>query len=571
MLGACQWVELYTYLNGVSWAKWKKYTDIEGLSLTLDFKGEAEIILVGVKLEHNLPTRTVLDRCHIRSEERTQIELAYPSPDDMEGQTITGFEISSIADFELFGGFYAGTFPDESARNIELALLTTTFKREAFIRKNMLRLKEGLLDVYPEIRDHIHIHIVDNGRTLTEEDIPGDSAHFHLHPNPNVGGSGGYARGMIECLHQDPEATHGILMDDDIMILPDSIYRTFQLLRFLKPKHHTDIIGGAMLLLEDKVIQHEDSGFVGWDGYFHPVKRGFNHGILWDNLKNEEIITVKDSYQAWWYCCIPVPVMKKNGLPLPLFIRGDDVEYGLRCKEKIITMNGICLWHMGFGTKYSPSLNIYQEIRNLMIDQAVSNVVPDRDYLSRLKDIYRKCLLKHDYASCEVALRALEDYMKGPEFIMVDRGEQIMKENNALRSPMVPYDEIQLESFDKKKDPYREEKRTFFKKWLYRITWNGHILIPERWLSKKIVNIPYDNNYRPGKMAMKRTYVAMDVANEKACIWEIDRSRFKELQKRYRKDMDHYKKHKDEILALYKEKADYLKSEEFWRKYLGMN
>lgn len=566
-LGKGQWVDFCTYLNGVSYAKWKKYTSAAGLTLTLDYQGKAEIILVGYKLLQNKPVREVINRIVLSSTECCTIELEIPDND----QTMIGFEISAISDFELFGGFYTVSVPETKVRSIELALLTTTFKRENFIKHNMQRMKEGLFDTYPEVGDHIRMHIVDNGRTLKKEDLPDDPIHFELHPNPNVGGAGGFARGMIECLHQKPEATHGLLMDDDIMILPESIFRTYQLLRFMKPEYHTSFIGGAMLLLEDKVIQLEDFACVHDDGYWGAIKPRFDQAKISDNLKNEQDFSKVDIYQAWWYCCIPVEVIRKNGLPLPLFIHGDDVEYGLRCKEHIITMNGICLWHMGFDGKYNPALSVYQDIRNLLIDQATSKIFTNIDLFTRFKNLYLQSILKHDYVTCELSLRALEDYMKGPDFLMEDRGEQIIKENNSILDKMIPYGELNIKDFNKDINPYADYKSGFLKRLWKKITWNGHILWPDRWLKDKIVFVPRDQSTFPGKTTNKRTIVALDAFNEKACIWIIDKKRFKQLQKRYYADLNFYKKNKEKIQKTYQEKGQYLKSEEFWRKYLKMD
>ncbi len=567
-LGKGQWVDFCTYLNGVSYAKWKKYTSIAGLSLTIDYRGEAELIIVGYKLLQNKPSREVFNRIVISSTERSTFELEIPNNE----QTIVGFEISAISDFELFGGFYTTFVSDTDARTIELAILTTTFKRENYIKHNMQRMKEGLFDTYPEIGSHIRMHIVDNGRTLKKEDIPEDPIHFELHPNPNVGGAGGFARGMIECLHQKPGATHGLLMDDDIMILPESIFRTYQLLRFMKPEYQTALIGGAMLLLEDKEIQHEDSGQVRSDGYWSATKPKFNHAKISDNLKNEKDFSSRvNTYQAWWYCCIPVEVIRKNGLPLPLFIRGDDVEYGLRCKEQIITMNGICLWHMGFEGKFNPALLVYQETRNMLIDQATSNILANINIFKRSIRLYLKSILKRDYVTCELTLRALEDYMKGPEFIMEDRGEQIIKENNAILDKMIPYGELNIQGFNKDIDPYVDYKIGFLKKFWKIITWNGHILWPDRWLSEKITVVPRDLRSFFGKTTNKRTIIAVDDVNEKVCIWTIDKSRFKQLQKRFLSDLQYYKKNKRKIQKAYQEKGQYIKSEEFWRKYLKLD
>ena len=566
-LSKCQWVEFCTYMNSFSYAKWKKYTHLESLTLTLEYAGEAEITVIGYSMKQNAACRKVFQRMTLSAGKRTSIDI--PIPDNSE--TLVGFELSVINDFELFGGVYTGTFPDTAARNIELALLTTTFKREEYIRKNTLRMKEGLFDLYPEMASHVRMHVTDNGRTLSEKDLP-DDPHFLLHPNPNAGGAGGYARGMIECLHQEPAATHGILLDDDIMILPDSIYRTYELLRFMKDEYTEHFIGGAMLLLEDKVHQHEDTGSIAPSSYFKPVKRQLFHQFLWDNIKNEEDVPVPNKFQAWWYCCIPVTVMRKYGLPLPVFIRGDDAEYSLRCKAQIITMNGICLWHMGFDGKFTSSLCAYQEKRNLMIAQSVSGVLPEIDFFGIFKITFRACVLRRDYASAELTLKMLEDYLKGPEFLKIDQGEKIMKENGAINEKLVPLEEIDVPGFDMRDDPDLDEKRDLKNTFRYRLTWNGNRLCPDRWLRNKPTSIPIGTvKYRPGKMAMRRTIVAVDVFNHTGVVRTIDKERYKALKKRYRSVVALYERTHEQVREEYRAQGDYLKSEEFWRKYLKMD
>lgn len=69
-------------------------------------------------------------------------------------------------------------------------------------------------------------------------------------PNDNVGGAGGFTRGMITAMEQNPKATNILLMDDDVAVSPESIKRTYNLLRILKPEHREDMISGAMLNYE---------------------------------------------------------------------------------------------------------------------------------------------------------------------------------------------------------------------------------------------------------------------------------------------------------------------------------
>ena len=82
---------------------------------------------------------------------------------------------------------------------------------------------------------------------------------------------------------------------------------------------------------------------------------------LSDIAENEAVdVEVPDAYGAWWYSCIPLNEVREKGLPLPLFVRCDDVEYGMRTKPTYMTMNGICVWHEGFEGRFRPSVDCYQ-------------------------------------------------------------------------------------------------------------------------------------------------------------------------------------------------------------------
>lgn len=562
-LGKYACVEFNTYFNGVSYGKWRQYTDIKKVYLSIEVEGTCDITLCGYHLEEDIPVRTALTEKHVDVGERTLITLEYPE----NKEQMLGFEIKTFGEVRIFGGYYEGEFDEGNIKNVELALATTTCYKEEYIKKNIKQLKQSILDSEEDIGSHFRVHIVDNGRTLKREDFPNDD-RIYYHPNKNTGGSGGYARGMIESRHQTPKATHVLLMDDDVMLLPDSIFRTYVLLKHIKEKYKESFVGGAMLLLEEKNIQHEDIGTVDDLGAFIPLKPRWNHFQLWDNLHNEKTFKRKNMYQGWWYCCIPMSVIEKNGLPLPLFIKIDDVEYSLRCKADIITMNGICVWHMGFYGKYSASMSLYQTIRNLMIGGAASNVYPKTDVLRHVRMDYRDNVLKHDYDAAELVLKAFEDYMKGPEFIMQDQGEAIVKENGKLNQKLKPLEELKDYNIDLYGDPYWDMPRKFVKKWIYRITYNGHRFWPEKFLEKEPVIIPFDFGYTPGKMAMRKTYIAVNPVQKTGCVKELNKKRFNELQKRYYMDMNYYKKNSETIKKRYRKAQKTLTSEAFWRKYL---
>ena len=213
-------------------------------------------------------------------------------------------------------------------------------------------------------------------------------------------------------------------------------------------------------------------------------------------------------------------------------------------------------------------MNLYQEIRNLMIGQSASDVYQGVDLLRRVRIYYRDNMLKHDYGAAELVLRAFEDYMKGPEFIMQDKGEAIVKENGKLNQKLKPLEELKGYNVDVYGDPYWDMPRKFIKKWIYRITYNGHRFWPERLLDKQPVIVPFDFGYTPGKMAMKKTYIAVNPMQKTGCVKELDKEKFNELQKRYYRDMNYYKKNNEDIRKRYRHAQKTLTSEAFWRKYL---
>lgn len=107
-----------------------------------------------------------------------------------------------------------------------------------------------------------------------------NSDKITIHPNKNVGGAGGFTRGMIESMEQPEDITHVLLMDDDVIILPESIRRMYYLLSMLKPEFDEYFVSGARLCYEEMNIQHEDIGFVHADGSYGPQKNELDHIIV---------------------------------------------------------------------------------------------------------------------------------------------------------------------------------------------------------------------------------------------------------------------------------------------------
>ena len=100
-LGKYYFAEFNTYLNGLSFSKWKKYTPIEKVSLKLEFSGAADITLCGYSLSRSsVPERKSLKKCHFEDASRKEVTLDFPENQEM----MLSFEISAITEVVFYKG-----------------------------------------------------------------------------------------------------------------------------------------------------------------------------------------------------------------------------------------------------------------------------------------------------------------------------------------------------------------------------------------------------------------------------------------------------------------------------------
>lgn len=214
----------------------------------------------------------------------------------------------------------------------------------------------------------------------------------------------------------------------------------------LKDEYRERIIGGAMLRSDYTFVQQESGGSY-QGGRIQPIHAGMDLRRTENVLLNER--NERADYNAWWYCCIPVSVIKKKGFPLPVFLHCDDVEYGLRTGTEPIRMNGICVWHDAFEHK-RPSVNEYYDVRNTLI----VNGLYVRGYGGRqaFRMVCRRMLVnlfRYRYKDIRLVARAVDDYLRGPGWLMQTDAEELHRE---LMSTGYQYTEIFPGTIPEKED-----------------------------------------------------------------------------------------------------------------------
>jgi galactofuranosylgalactofuranosylrhamnosyl-N-acetylglucosaminyl-diphospho-decaprenol beta-1,5/1,6-galactofuranosyltransferase len=118
-------------------------------------------------------------------------------------------------------------------------------------------------------------------------------------------------------------------------------------------------------------------------------------------------------------CLIPRSVAEAVGMPLPLFIKWDDAEYGLRARSmgfRTATVPGIAIWHMSFLEKDDTSdWQAYFHYRNRYVAAALHGPDNPRALLvDTLKRTLRHLLLL-EYSAVALQEMALRDFLAGPE------------------------------------------------------------------------------------------------------------------------------------------------------------
>lgn len=403
-----------TYFNSFSIKKWLKYTSLRQTEVTLDVEGTCNIYLSYVWIDKDNIIRRRGDNKPAfvkETKEREKVKLKFQPFADGE---ISYFRIGASADssVKFFGGWY-DTELEPEVENVKIAIGICTFRREEFIERNLKAIRENILDNRDSLLyNKLEVFISDNGQSLDLDKTNG--RHIRCVYNANLGGSGGFTRCMIEAKKKQEELglTNIILMDDDILLDTNVLERTYAFLSMLRPDHRNSLVGGGMLILSDKSKQFENAALY-YGGMLKFDNKNLDLKPIRSVIRNERPHDV--NYNAWCYCCMPLDKITFDNLPMPFFIHMDDVEYGVRSKLEIITMNGICVWHPFFANQRGASI-VYYDVRNKLITMSELGGMHIQDYAKFYVEVFYKYIFNYDYKRTLVACKAISDYCRGIDY-----------------------------------------------------------------------------------------------------------------------------------------------------------
>jgi len=398
--------DLDTYFNGFPVAYWRRHTSVREVRLRGRLSGAGLLRVVGRTTRG--ATREVA-ACAVQADGGVQVVdlplLLRPDDEWWWVELAAGTTGLALDD----GGWWADV-PEPSA-----GVAITTFDRPddcaAVLRA--LAAEPG-----PVAR----VVVVDQGRphVRDHEDFPVLAAAWGdrllVVEQPNLGGSGGFARGAVE-LMADERLTHVVLLDDDVVVEPEAVRR---LVSFGAAAGEA-VIGGQMLELIRPTVLHSTGEAVHRRRFFWGPAAGAAAQLAVDGRAStlRALTRVTDvDFNGWWMCALPTSTLRRLGLPLPLFIKWDDVEYGLRARRAgvpTVTLPGAAVWHMPWTAKdASRDWQAFFLARNRLVVAALERDVVPWGLLAHLGAEALSHLVTMAYSVADLVVHGLEEFRAGP-------------------------------------------------------------------------------------------------------------------------------------------------------------
>src|SRR5690625_1730214 len=419
-IGAESGVSFASYFNAFPASYWRRWSTLESVVLRVELAGAARVDVYRTKATGarisvgGAPVVSAADG----EPAWTEFEIDISPFED--GGWIW-FDITTDTPVSLLhAGWYAPT-PAPGRANIAVGI--PTFNRPADCVNALAALTaDPLVDavVGAEI-------VADQGtnKTVDHPDFAAAAAalgdRLALHNQPNLGGSGGYSRVMYEAL-KNTDCEQILFMDDDIRVEPDSILRALAMNRFAKAP---TLVGGHMLNLQEPSHLHvmgevvDRENFMWTNAPHAEYDHDFAECALSESAELHRRIDV--DYNGWWMCMIPRAVAEELGQPLPLFIKWDDADYGLRAAEHgygTVTLPGVAIWHMAWSDKDDAiDWQAYFHLRNRLVVAALHWDGQARGLLASSLKATAQHLLCLEYSTVAIQNQAIADFLAGPERI----------------------------------------------------------------------------------------------------------------------------------------------------------
>lgn len=408
-------LSLGSYFNAFPASYWKRWTIADMTRLTVRTSGEGTLIVYRSNARGN---QQRVDSIRVEGDASSKFDLP-----------LSTFGDGGWYWFDIVAGPGGMTLdsaqwsvPEGESSYGTVTLGVTTFNRSDYCIRNIRKVAEDL-DMRLLLDELI---IVDQGTNLVQDE-PGFlplaedmGRQLCVIRQDNLGGSGGFARNQYEAAIRG-KSDYVVMLDDDIDLEPESIVR---IATFADMCRRPTLVGGHMFDLLNKSVLHTFGEIVDpyrWQPALPGPDQYLGHDFSRSPLRKTSWMhqRVDVDYNGWWMCLIPTQVIREIGLPLPIFIKWDDAEYGLRAKAAgyyTVSLPGAACWHVSWVDKDDlVGWQAYFHTRNRLISGLLHSPYPRGGELVRrteMDDI--KHLVSMQYYTVAGRLQAQRDLLAGP-------------------------------------------------------------------------------------------------------------------------------------------------------------
>ncbi|MFJ4107260.1 glycosyltransferase [Oerskovia enterophila] len=431
-----------TYFNAFPASYWRRWTVVTSVRLRLTLSGAGSISVYRSNARGNI-YRVEGER--FGESESTRLTFDLPLTSFADGGWYW-FDVVADQQGAVLEEAQWETDSDREIGTVTVGITTLNRPVDVVELLGQLGADDALLSILDQVT------VVDQGNQHPE-DVEGfeDSeeglgGRLRMIRQANLGGSGGFSRGMSETLDAG-KSTYHLISDDDVRAEPEGILRAVTFADFAR---RPTIVGGHMFSMYDRSYLHSMGERINqWRFWWGPVLEDTDgHHLNESSLRSTPSLhrRVDVDYNGWWMTLIPTAVIRELGLSLPFFIKWDDAEYGLRARAAgvpTVTLPGVAVWHVPWTDKDdSLDWQSYYHQRNRFASALIHSPFEHGGRLVRESMFHQvKHLLAAQYSVAELRIEALEDLLDGPRHMH----EQLDSRLAAIRRTRSEFDDSRVE------------------------------------------------------------------------------------------------------------------------------
>ncbi|MEO7351361.1 MAG: glycosyltransferase [Marmoricola sp.] len=415
-----QRVSTGTYFNGFAASYWRRWTVVEEVTLDITVRGVGATVTVYRSMANGRSQR--VDSATSVEPDANRFEFDLSLVPFVDGGWYWFDVVAGDEDIVIDEASWVADVPADRAESGSVTVGITTMNRPDFCAKLIGQI--GGDKAVKALVDEVLVMEQGTDKVTGSDYFAAAEASLdgklRVIEQGNIGGSGGFARAQFETLKAD-RSKYVLFLDDDIVAEPESILRA---VTFGDLARRPSIVGGHMFSLFSKARLHSYGEIINryrfWWMSPTSVETDWDFGAR--NLRSSRWLhrRVDVDFNPWFMCLIPMEIVREIGLSLPLFIKWDDSEYGVRAQAAgypTITMPGVAVWHVPWTDKNDAlDWQAYFHQRNRFVAALLHSPFPHGGRMVRESFNHQlKHLLAMQYSTVELRHLALQDALAGPD------------------------------------------------------------------------------------------------------------------------------------------------------------